>query len=297
MHDGIIMDSIAFDVWGSRGGRSKDGSRIGTLTSCYSIMAGGDLFIFDGGRGLSPLAAAKFADQRFSGIGRAHVLITHAHLDHWEGLKDAEWMWRKGNGLALTVLGPNEALEAIHQGYQPPSYVPLEILALGTLGSLSFVELAANSHAAVAGATLQTVALHHYSGMAPNRRYLDAIGYRLELPGGPSVVYLNDHEPVASTRAQEDTVLAGSHLAIVDANFCNLADHAFGHGSIESAADVARRHPDTLVLASHHGPMVSDAQIEDAYRRHGAGLTNLALAREGDCWLWDAGARQFTRRA
>jgi ribonuclease BN (tRNA processing enzyme) len=292
-----IMDSVVFDVWGSRGGRSYGGSRIGTLTSCYSIATRDDLFVFDGGRGLARVAEALFSDDRFSGIKRVHVHITHAHLDHWEGLKDAEWMWRKGNGLELTLLGPKEALDAIRHGHQPPAYVPLEILALGTLGSLSFVELAADTSVQVAGATLQTVALHHYSGIAPNRRYLDAIGYRLDLPGGPAVVYLNDHEPVAATREREDAVLVGSHLAIVDANFCNLADHAFGHGSIESAADVARRHPDTLVLASHHGPMVSDAQIEDAYLRHGAGLTNLAIAVESDSWLWNAAVRRFTRRA
>jgi len=292
-----MMDSVVFDVWGSRGGRSYGGSRIGTLTSCYSIAAGGDLFVFDGGRGLARLAEALFADERFGGIKRVHVLITHAHLDHWEGLKDAEWMWRKGNGLDLTLLGPKEALESIRLGYQPPSYVPLEILKFGTLGSLSFVELAADSSVEVAGASLHTVALHHYSGIAPNRRYLDAIGYRLALPGGPAVVYLNDHEPIASTRVREDSVLSGSHLAIVDANFCNLAEHAFGHGSVESAADVARRFPDALVLASHHGPMSSDVQIEDAYRRHGVGLRNFAIAAEGDVWRWDAAAHQFTRRA
>ncbi|MBS1118817.1 MAG: beta-lactamase domain protein [Deltaproteobacteria bacterium] len=291
------MDSVVFDVWGSRGGRSYGGSRIGTLTSCYSIAAQGDLFVFDGGRGLARLAEALFTDVRFSTIKRVHVHITHAHLDHWEGLKDAEWMWRKGNGLALTLLGPKEALDAIRHGYQPPSYVPLEILALGTLGSLSFVELVANSTVEVAGASLQTVALHHYSGMAPNRRYLDAIGYRLALLGGPALVYLNDHEPVAATRELEDSVLAGSHLAIVDANYCNAAEHAFGHGSIESAADVARRHPETLMLASHHGPMFSDTQIEDAHRRHGVGLSNLAIAVEGESWLWDATVRKFTRRA
>jgi ribonuclease BN (tRNA processing enzyme) len=290
------MDSLGFDVWGSRGGRSRDGSRIGTLTSCYSIAVGSDLFIFDGGRGLARLAEAVFSDARFAAIQRVHVLITHAHLDHWEGLKDAEWMWRKGNGLAVTVFGPKEALDAIQAGYQPPAYVPLEILALGTLGSLAFVELAADTTTAVAGATLKTVALHHYSGMTPHRRYLAALGYRLEVPGGAIVVYLNDHEPVATTRVAEDSVLAGAHLAIVDANYCNLADHAFGHGSIESAAEVARRYTATVVLASHHGPMSTDTQIEDGHRRHGAGLGNLAIAVEGDRWIWDGTAGQFTRR-
>jgi ribonuclease BN (tRNA processing enzyme) len=289
------VDSIAFDVWGSRGGRSGGTSRIGSLTSCYSIASGRDLFVFDAGRGLARLSEAVFTDDRFRAIERVFVHITHAHLDHWEGLKDAEWMWRKGNRIALTVLGPKEALDVIHRGYQPPSYVPLEILAYGTLGSLSFVELTADASIAVAGAKLHTISLHHYSGIGDNRHYLDTIGYRLELPNGPTVVYLNDHEPTTATQPREDAVLARSDLAIVDANFCNVADQAFGHGSVESAAELAKRHPHTLMMASHHGPSSTDADIAGAYACYGAGLDNLAIASEGDRWPWDAAAGRFTR--
>ena len=123
---------ITFRVWGSRGGRSSADSRVGNATSCYSICAGKDLYVFDAGRGLIALA-----NQVLSGalgpIERVHVLITHAHLDHWEGLKDAAWMWKKNNGLSLELWGPHEALDAILRGYAEPSYVPLEILSVGTL--------------------------------------------------------------------------------------------------------------------------------------------------------------------
>lgn len=291
------MGAIVFDVWGSRGGRSAPPSRFGCLTSCYSLAVEDRLYVFDGGRGLATLAQAVASDARFAEIRRIYVQITHAHLDHWEGLKDADWMWRKGNGLALTILGPREALDAITGGYAPPSYVPLEILALGTLARLELVELAPDSTVELGGARLTTVPLHHYSGMAPNRRYLDTLGYRLELPGGPIVVYLNDHEPIAETRAREDAVLAGANLALVDANYCDAAEHAFGHGSIESAAQIARRTSHGLVLASHHGAGSSDRQIDEAFARHRTGAPNLAIATEGESWDWSAGSRSFTRRA
>ena len=52
------VTDIRFQVWGSRGGRNTHGSRIGNLTSCYSLRAGEDVFVFDAGRGLLVLAEA-----------------------------------------------------------------------------------------------------------------------------------------------------------------------------------------------------------------------------------------------
>ncbi len=280
-------------VWGCRGGRNNCNSRIGNSTSCYSLAVGADLFIFDAGRGLCSLAASLATDERLRGIERLSVLITHAHMDHWEGLKDAEWMWRRDNGLELTVLAPKEALDTIRAGHQPPAFVALEVLALGTLQRLSFVELVAGGSVELPGAKLEAVALHHYSGIAPNQRYLDTLGYRLAVVGGPTVAYLSDHEPTVATRAMEDAVVSSSDLVIVDANHSDVAQHTFGHGSIEYAADLARRHPDTRVIAGHHGPMQSDQEIEDAFRRHAAGSKNLSIAVEGGAEVWDPPAGRF----
>lgn len=273
-----------FQIWGCRGGRNTHGSRIGSNTSCYSITVGEELFVFDGGRGLVALSDALTSDERLRAVRRVQVLITHAHMDHWEGLKDAAWMWRRGNGLALTLLGPREALDTIQRGHEEPAYVPLEVLALGTLASLSCVELGPGATVELAGATLHTAALHHYSGMAPHERHLQTLGYRLSVKQGPTVAYLCDHQPTDDTRAAEDELVSGAQLAIVDANYADVAQHAFGHGSIEYAAALARRHPTVRVLAAHHGPTRTDDDIEEAHRRHGAGLANLALAVEGNSY-------------
>lgn len=290
------MSQILLQVWGCRGGRNTCHSRIGNSTSCYSLAVGADLFIFDAGRGICTLGAALATDERLRSIERLHVLITHAHMDHWEGLKDAEWMWRRDNGLELTVLAPKEALDTIRGGHQPPAFVALDVLALGTVRRLSFVELAAGGSVELGGAKLEPVALHHYSGVDPNRRYLDTLGYRLAISGGPTVAYLSDHEPTAATRAMEDAVVASSQLVIVDANHGDVAEHTFGHGSIEYAANLARRHPATRVLAGHHGPMRSDQQIEDGFRRHAAGCENVALAIEGSAEVWHPQVGRFIPR-
>jgi phosphoribosyl 1,2-cyclic phosphodiesterase len=284
---------MSLRVWGCRGGRNTGNSEIGNSTSCYSLAVGADLFIFDAGRGLCTLAASLATDERLRRIERLHLLITHAHMDHWEGLKDAEWMWRRDNELALTVLAPKEALDTIVAAHQPPAFVALDVLARGTLASLSFVGLTADGKVDLPGASVESFSLRHYSGIPPHQRHLDTLGYRVAVAGGPTIAYLSDHEPTAETRAMEDAVAAASQLVIVDANYGDVAQHAFGHGSIESAAELARRHPATRVLAGHHGPMQSDRQIEDALARHGAGLANFAIAREGCDAVWDGAAGRF----
>ena len=280
------MADPVVQVWGCRGGRNAHGSRVGNLTSCYSVRAGGDLFVFDAGRGLVVLADAVLAGE-LGAIERVHVLVTHAHMDHWEGLKDASWLWRPRNGLDVTLIAPAEALGAIRSAHEPPSFVALEVLALGTLARFGYTELAAGGSLDLAGARLDAVPLHHYSGIAPNRHYLDTLGYVLALAGGPTIAYLRDHEPSPATAAMERDVVGRAQLAIVDANYGAIAEHAFGHGSIEHAAALARDHAGTQVMATHHGPLRTDDAIEADLARHGAGLANLSIATERTALRWD----------
>ncbi len=289
----LEVTDIRFHVWGCRGGRNTHGSRIGNLTSCYSLRVGADLFVFDAGRGLLVLADAVFDDAQHRGVQRVHLLVTHAHMDHWEGLKDASWLWRRNNGLIVSLIGPTEALDAIRRAHEPPSFVPLEVLAQNTLTRLTYVDLAASGGLQLPGASLRTVALHHYSGVAPQQRHLDTLGYRLDVDGGPSIAYVSDHEPTATTQPTERDLLAGCHLAIIDANYGSITEHAFGHGSVEYTAGLARAHPSTSIVAGHHGPLRTDDAIEDSHRRHSNGSTNLMIAAEGASLRWDAPTSRF----
>jgi len=283
-------DVIELEIWGARGSRNltPPTSKVANYTSCYSLKAGSDLFVLDGGRGLGVLSHALSSDSHFGDVERIHLFLSHAHMDHWEGLKDAEWFWRKSNGLSLHVLGSEEALEAVKHGYDHPSYVPLEILAAHTLHELRFSALEAGQTRRVRGFSFRTFALNHYSGMGAHRNNLATLGYRVRSPEGFVFAYMCDHEPLPETRRVEDRMLSGAHLAIVDAHFSDRAQHAFGHGSQEHAAELATRHPGTLVLAGHHGPTETDAAIRESHRRHGRGMKNFALATEGMRLFWDA---------
>ena len=291
--DAAMYLPTTFQIWGARGSRNATGSTIANRTSCYSLAVGQDLYVFDAGSGLLELSAAQHSDTRLAHIRRVHLLVTHAHWDHWEGIKDAEWLWRKGNGIELTILAPKEALDAIERTCQPPSFVRLEILALGTVKSLSFVELEAGGEVPLPSAQLLPLPLNHYSGISPHVQALYTLGYRLSVKDGPTVVYLCDHEPSAATAEMEDAALASADLAIVDASYGNISEHAFGHGSIESAAVMSRRFPKLRILAAHHGPMRKDRDIEEAMERHGSSLPHLSLASDGHEEIWDAEKKRF----
>jgi phosphoribosyl 1,2-cyclic phosphodiesterase len=292
-------DGIEFDVWGCRGSHNivPANSKVGNCTSCYSILSGEELFIFDAGRGLLILGHSMDAAERFKQVKRVHVLVTHAHLDHWEGLKDVDWFWRPNNGLHVTIYGTREALGAIERGFAHPSYVPLEVLARHTVASLRKRMLRAKETHKIGGFTLQTFPLHHYSGGPRSRRFLDTLGYRLAAGSGPCIAYLSDHEPTPKTRTVEDAMVSGAHLAIFDSHFKDVTDQKFGHGSQEHAARVARVHPSTIVLAGHIGPMFSDDEVFATHRRHSDGLPNFRLAVEGMRYRWNSGTRAFEQLA
>jgi len=297
---GSRRDEIEFDVWGCRGSHNiiPARSRVGNDTSCYSVLAGDTLYVFDAGRGLLVLGYVMGRSRRFRRVRHVHVFVTHAHVDHWEGLKDVDWFWRRDNGLSLTVYATREAQAAIRRGFAHPSYVPLEVLAKDTVRSLDFRVLRAGETLEIDGFTLEGFPLHHYSGgpALRARNYLDTLGYRLGAAGGPRVAYLCDHEPTRTTRPVEERILQGCQLAVYDAHFTTMRDHKYGHGSQEHAARMARAHSQTLVLAGHIGPMWSDAQVFAAYRHYGRGLRNFRLALEGVRYRWNPRRGGFDRQ-
>ncbi len=279
-----------FTLWGTRGSRCVfDGaSRFGHLTSCASLLLGSDLFVLDAGMGIVRLGEELLSAPRLRGVRRLVVLLSHAHVDHWEGLRAAPWFWRDFPDLAVEIAGPAEALEAIRIGHQPPSFMPLEVLAEGRVRSFTLTRLCAGEDRMFGGLRLRTFPLNHYSGTAERRIFVDTLGYRLDPPGGGSVVWMMDHEPSGATRDTELALLDGATLAVLDCSYLALHEHAFGHGSIAWAARVAQEWPDLLVYAAHLGQSLPDARIEQALQDH-ANTQNLAVAVEGLAREWSGG--------
>jgi hypothetical protein len=137
--------------------------------------------------------------------------------------------------------------------------------------------------------------LRHHSGEGRSLRSLATAGSRLTAPDGAVVAYLCDHQPSAATVEIEDVLLTGSGLAVCDGHFCHAKEHAHGHGSQESVAAMARRHPGAVVLGSHHGPRLDDQTIRKAFTRHRRKAPNYDIAREKNIYRWNRARARFER--
>lgn len=283
-------------MWGCRGSKSHlpPNSEVGNYTSCYSLLAGEELFVFDGGLGLVPLSNALRHDRKFKSVKRVYLLITHAHLDHWEGIKDADFFWVRGNNLDVTIFGVDEALTSIQAGFRHPTFVALELLSNGTVGLQEYRRFEMGDSMKIGSWTFETHPLNHYSGTPWDKSVLQTSGYRLSKRGGPVVSYLSDHEPAAETVEVEANLCRASNLAVYDSHFDDIANQRYGHGSQEHSANVARKNPDMLVVAGHHGPMYTDDELYRTFMRHRNGAPNFVIAVESDGYVWDSGNKTFT---
>ena len=73
-----------FTLWGTRGSTPTVGGRFqryGGNTSCMSLIAGDDVFIFDAGSGIRDLGLQLMASRSRN----VHLFITHPHWDHIQG--------------------------------------------------------------------------------------------------------------------------------------------------------------------------------------------------------------------
>lgn len=288
---------VVFDIWGCRGSRSliPPRSKIGNNTSCYSLSQGTQFIAIDAGRGLGALSHALGSQSRFEEIDTVNILISHAHMDHWEGLKDAEWFWVPYRSLKVRIYAGQTTIEVIERAHAHPSYVALQQLGAASGNDIEFIPIAQSQTFDVAGWRVETFPLNHFSGNGDSRLLVETIGYRITVPGGPTIAYLSDHMPSEEGRADELRGISGAHMAVFDAHYAEIADQNYGHGSQEYASSIARENPEMTVFAAHHGAGLSDGKITDAFAKFGKDLPNYKLAIENESYRWNRGRKTFVK--
>src|SRR5665213_1998883 len=83
-HPELDPGRARFTLWGARGSTPTPGARYlrhGGNTSCLSVVAGDEQFIFDAGSGIRDLGFEIVASPR----RKAHLFVTHTHWDHIQG--------------------------------------------------------------------------------------------------------------------------------------------------------------------------------------------------------------------
>jgi phosphoribosyl 1,2-cyclic phosphodiesterase/GAF domain-containing protein len=276
--------------WGTRGSIAKAGPhtvRYGGNTSCVELRsAAGTLVVLDCGTGAHGLGQALLAAEPRA--LRGHVLISHTHWDHIQGIPffaplfvpGAEWDLYAPRGLG-------EQLRETLAGQMQYTYFPVSLDRLGAT---------VRCHDLVEG-------VFRVGELRVTTQYLNhpalVLGYRLE-GDGAVVVYATDHEP--HSRAAEGagtgsahpgdrrhaTFVAGADVLIHDAQYTAAeypAKVGWGHSPVEYAVDTAVSAGVRRLVLFHHDPLRDDDEVERivaaAQERAGNAGTEVLAAAEG----------------
>jgi phosphoribosyl 1,2-cyclic phosphodiesterase/DNA-binding response OmpR family regulator len=252
--------------WGTRGSIAKPGpstARYGGNTSCIEVRsARGTLVVLDCGTGAHPLGQ-KLMSAGPGGM-RGHILISHTHWDHIQGLPFFAPFFVPGN--EWNIYGPKglgQSLREALAGQMQYTYFPITLDQFGaTIHYHDLVEGNLN----IDDIKISTYYLNHPAL---------TLGYRLEVDGA-AVVYSCDHEPYSRTLASgqgeitgQDKRYAGfidgADLLIHDAQYIAEeypAKIGWGHSSVEYAVRIGQHAGVKTIALTHHDPLRDDRAID-----------------------------------
>jgi ribonuclease BN (tRNA processing enzyme) len=245
------------------------------------VTAGdGSEFVLDAGTGIRELGATMAGRSH-----QLHVLLTHLHLDHIQGLMFfAPFFDRETE---ITVWGPPAAGRALRMRLARYISNPLSPIEIGELPARVTFRDVPTEPWRIGGVEL-TASLVSHRG--------PTLGYRLS-ENGTSLCYLPDHEPALGEdlATAEDAWISGHGLArgasllIHDGQYSEEeypAHRGWGHSSLPDALKFANRCDVDRLLLFHHDPWHDDASLEaleaEAEERsaESGGAAWVALGRE-----------------
>ncbi|HTE54464.1 MAG TPA: MBL fold metallo-hydrolase [Kofleriaceae bacterium] len=267
--------------WGVRGSIAVPGpttNRYGGNTSCVEIdVEGMDPIIIDAGTGIRRLGKELAGGPFGSGNGTAHLLISHTHWDHIQGLPFFAPLYTRGNRLHVYARRRDTHLRAVFASQTESPYFPVPLDELRA--DVTFHELGDSQSFAIGPAQVRCTRLNHP---------WIALAFRIE-HGGRSIVYASDtapfrdilfeHEfigqppaPGAPLDPAEAAALSVMRQALVD--LCRGADLLiydtqftpaeyrqkphWGHSTPDDAIAIAREAEVGTLALYHHAPQRTD---------------------------------------
>jgi len=226
--------------------------RYGGNTSCVQVtLSDGTHIVLDAGTGIRNLPADLGSG------GPIHVLLTHLHLDHIQGLLFFEPLFRAES--EVTIWGPsapNRSLQDRIGRYLSAPLTPVEVRELPC--HLDFRNCPVTEWK-IGSAQIRAEAVTHRG---------PTLGFRIE-DAGSSFCYLPDHEPalVGSIADLEPEWISGYSLARdVDLliHDCQYTDAEYplhlgwGHSAVTHTLHFAHRCDARRTLLFHHDPSHTD---------------------------------------
>jgi ribonuclease BN (tRNA processing enzyme) len=270
-------------IWGCRGSLATPGPetvRYGGNTSCIEVrLADGTLLILDAGTGIRSLGVSL--DGASPGV--IHLLLSHLHLDHLEGLGFFPPLWDQA--LELHIWGPSSPIHSLEERIAIYLSPPLFPVHLSDIPSRLVFHDTPSAPWRIGPAIVTAQAISHPG---------PTVGYRIQ-EGRRALAYLTDHEPalgVELSGASPDwisgyAIAAGADVLLHDCQYTEeeYAERVgWGHSSTLDVVAFARMCDVGRLLLFHHDPMHSDDDLESMLadvRRQWGPTGDCELASEG----------------
>jgi phosphoribosyl 1,2-cyclic phosphodiesterase len=247
-------------VWGARGSVPSPGpetNRYGGNTSCVQVtLSDGSMVVLDAGTGIRSLGLTLAGS-----VPRVHILLTHLHLDHIQGLMFFAPAFRPKSELVIWGPKSTEApLESRIARYISAPLSPVEVRELPC--DMSFRDAPA-SEWEIGPAHVRAASVTHRG---------PTLGYRIT-DGDCVLCYIPDHEPGLGTSLADVSpewvsgydLAHGASLLIHDCQYSDeeYPDHVgWGHSALGDSLTFARRVDADRVLLFHHDPLHSDDYLD-----------------------------------
>ncbi|MBA3747966.1 MAG: MBL fold metallo-hydrolase [Solirubrobacterales bacterium] len=244
-------------IWGARGSIPSPGPdtvRYGGNTSCVqTTLSDGTELVLDAGTGIRNL--------HLPGARQIHILLTHLHLDHVQGLLFFAALFDSRN--EITIWGPPAPGFPLRDRIARYMSSPLTPVELRDVPSKLEFRDCPGEEWSIGSAVVRAEAVNHRG---------PTLGFRITEPGA-CFSYMPDHEPalIGPIDELEPAWISGYSLAhdadllLHDCQYTDAeypAHFGWGHSSVSDALAFAYRTGARHTLLSHHDPYHSDDEID-----------------------------------
>lgn len=239
----------------------------GGNTPCIQILHDNHLILVDAGFGITNLG-----DQLMQRIVvnreelHIHILFTHFHWDHTQGLPFFKPIYFNSSSLQLYSPEPeSRTLENLDILFDP-NYSPFE--SLNTMQAKSAIHQM-QGVTDIAGLKVEHVKVQH--GVAAHADHDGSTwAFKFTHPDGGSIALVTDHE-AAPSKINDDVVAFGRgvNLLIHDGQYDDeqyQRHHGWGHSTVRQALDNAVRVQPDMTLITHHDPSRNDRELQAIHR-------------------------------